>query len=115
MAAITVGIRPSTVPSPIPVIPASVCILMKLLRSEWTGIISSPLILISSRGSAKAEALFTGCAARLRSLASSPPKPMAAVFIQVRRECAIEGSPDGIVGKGYHLHDDNVILHILVS
>ena len=40
---------------------------------QLTGMISSPVILISSRGSAKAQAWFTGCAARLRSLASRPP------------------------------------------
>ena len=38
MAATPVGIRPSTVPSPIPVIPTSVFIFTKMVRSELTEI-----------------------------------------------------------------------------
>ena len=66
--------------------PASVCILTKMLRSDWTGMISSLVILMASRGSARAR-LVAGVAALARSAASMPPMPMAAVFIQARREC----------------------------
>jgi hypothetical protein len=87
IAAITVLMRPSTVPSPIPMMPASVCILTKMVRSEWTGMISSRVILMASRGLTMARALLSGWALTgARSAASNPAMPRPIVIIQWRRE-----------------------------
>ena len=64
--------------------PASVCIFTKMERSEWTGMISSRVILMAERGSASARA--DGCALAARSLASNPAMPQLAIAIQSRRE-----------------------------
>ena len=74
--------RPSTVPSPMPTMPASVCILTKIVRSVLTGMISILVILIADRGSASARDEGAGaCAPRTsRSLASTPVIP-AVMFL----------------------------------
>ena len=66
--------------------PASVCILTKMLRNEWTGMISSSVILRAWRGSARAREVLIGCALAsaiiARSLAERPPMPRLAICIQ---------------------------------
>jgi hypothetical protein len=65
-----------------PTTPASVCILMKIVRNVLTGMISIFVILIADRGSTRAPDTGMGaCAPRtIRSLASRPVIP-AVMFL----------------------------------